>query len=177
VDTFETEAFCAEGLKPMKGEQFMHNRSPAPDHDSWTSMFEPDVLAVARYMEKWRYQGSQDPEKTLMYAVLEDAVTCFQRFSSVSSARGRAAFKDAENWLMHEKSDWPFSFERICEALNLDPNYLRTGLERWRSGALAQQIEIRLFYVVRTGPPEAKGNVGGFHRESELPHEETKGTR
>jgi hypothetical protein len=161
----------------MKNAQFIHNRSVVEDHDSWTSMFEPDVLAVARYMEKWRYQGSQDPEKTLMYAVLEDAVTCFQRFSSVSSARGRAAFKDAENWLMHEKSDWPFSFERICEALNLNPDYIRGGLEHWLRSASPRQTKIHLFYVVRTGPPEAKGNVDGFHRESELPHEETKGTR
>jgi len=155
----------------------MHDKPVAQERDGWTSMFQPDVLAAAQYLEKWRYQCSHEPEKMLMCAVLEDAITCFQRFSSASDARGRAAFNDAENWLMHEKSDWPFSFERICEALNLDPNYLRTGLERWRSGALAQQIEIRLFYVVRTGPPEAKGNAGGFHRESELPHEETKGTR
>jgi hypothetical protein len=96
-------------------------------------------------------QLSHEPEKMLMYAVLEHAITCFQKFASVSSARGRAAFKDAENWLMHEKSDWPFSFERICEALNLNPDYIRGGLEHWLRSASPRQTKIHLFYVVRTG--------------------------
>ena len=114
-------------------------------------MFQPDVLASAQYMEKWRYRRSYEPEKMLMCAVLEDAITCYQRFSSVSNGRGRAAFKEAENWLMHEKTDWPFSFERICEALDLNPDYIRTGLARWRSDTPRQQIKTRLFYVVRIG--------------------------
>jgi hypothetical protein len=114
-------------------------------------MFQPDVLASSQYMEKWRHRRSHEPEKMLMCAVLEDAIACYQRFSLVSNRRGRAAFKDAENWLMHEKSDWPFSFERICEALELNPDYLRTGLARWRSHAPARPAKIRLFYVVRTG--------------------------
>jgi hypothetical protein len=114
-------------------------------------MFQPDVLAAAQYMEKWRYQRSHEPEKMLMYAVLEDAITSYQRFSLVSNRRDRAAFKDAEDWLMHEKSDWPFSFERICEALDLNPDYIRTGLARWRSNPPARRTKTRLFYVVRIG--------------------------
>jgi hypothetical protein len=129
----------------------MHDKPVAQERDGWTSMFQPDVLAAAQYLEKWRYQRSHEPEKMLMYAVLEDAITCFQRFSSASDARGRAAFKDAENWLMHEKSDWFFSFEPICEALSLDPNYIRDGLRTWRRNAPRRQRKIRLFYVVRAG--------------------------
>ena len=129
----------------------MHDKPVAQERDGWTSMFQPDVLAAAQYLEKWRYQRSHEPEKMLMYAVLEDAITCFQRFSSASDARGRAEFNDAENWLMHEKSDWFFSFEPICEALNLNPDYIRAGLLRWRRNALTRQRKIRLFYVVRAG--------------------------
>lgn len=129
----------------------MGDKAAVQERDSWTSMFQADVLASTQYMEKWRYQRSQDPEKMLMYAVLEDAITCFQKFSSASSARGKGLFKDAENWLMHEQSDWLFSFEKICELLDLDPDYIRAGLVRWRSSSLARQTKIRLFYVVRTG--------------------------
>ena len=64
---------------------------------------------------------------------------------------GGPQFNDAENWLMHEKSDWFFSFEPICEALNLNPDYIRAGLLRWRRNALTRQRKIRLFYVVRAG--------------------------
>jgi hypothetical protein len=114
-------------------------------------MFQPDVLASAQYMEKWRYRRTHEPEKMLMCAVLEDAITCYQRFSRVSTRRGRAAFKEAENWLMREKGEWPFSFERICEALDLNPDYIRMGLAHWRSDAPKQRLKTRLFYVVRIG--------------------------
>ena len=114
-------------------------------------MFQPDVLAAAQYMTKWRNQRNPEPEKMLMYAVLEDAIICFQRFSSASGARGRAAFNDAENWLMHEKSDWFFSFEPICEALSLNPDYIRAGLLHWRRTAPGRQRKIRLSHVVRAG--------------------------
>ena len=55
----------------------MHDKPVAQERDGWTSMFQPDVLAAAQYMEKWRYQRSHEPEKMLMCAVLEDAITCF----------------------------------------------------------------------------------------------------
>jgi len=129
----------------------MRDKSVAQERESWTSLFQPDVLAAAQYMTKWRNQRNHEPEKMLMYAVLEDAITCFQRFSSASGARGRAAFNDAENWLMHEKSDWFFSFEPICEALSLNPDYIRAGLLHWRRTAPGRQRKIRLFHVVRAG--------------------------
>ena len=128
----------------------MSDRPVAQERDGWTSMFQPDVLAGAHYMERWRHQPDQEPEKMLMYAVLDDAITCFQKFSSASSKHGKSIFREAEHWLMHEKSDWPFSFEHLCEGLNLDPDYIRAGLLRWRS-ATPRQTNTRLFYVVRTG--------------------------
>lgn len=114
-------------------------------------MFQPDVLAPVQYMEKWRYRISHEPEKMLMYAVLEDAVTCFQRFAATSNAHGRLAFREAEEWLMREKSNWLFSFEEICQSLNLDPDYIREGLRRWQNCSTSRQSKIRLFYVVRPG--------------------------
>ena len=33
---------------------------------------------------------------------------------------------------MEKNSDWPFSFENICEVLGFDPAYLRQGLLRWK---------------------------------------------
>jgi len=129
----------------------MGEKSAAQEREGWTSMFQPDVLAPAQYMDKWRYRISHEPEKMLMCAVLEDAITRFQKFSSASSAQGRTAFSEAEEWLMREKSNWLFSFEQICAALNLDPNYIRAGLRRWRANSAARQRKIRLFYVVRPG--------------------------
>lgn len=129
----------------------MQEKSAAQERQGWTSMFQPDVLAPVQYMEKWRYRISHEPEKMLMYAVLEDAVTCFQRFAGAANAHGQTTFKEAEDWLMRERSNWLFSFEQICQSLNLDPDYIRNGLRRWQNGSTARQRKIRLFYVVRPG--------------------------
>ncbi len=72
----------------------------------------------------------------LMFAVLEDGIACFQKFSSARSRRGKAMFREAEIWLMHEHSDGLYAFENICDVVGLDPNYIRAGLCRWqRSGS------------------------------------------
>jgi hypothetical protein len=129
----------------------MREKSATQEREAWTSMFQPDVLAPVQYMEKWRYRISHEPEKMLMYAVLEDAVTCFQKFAAASDTHGRTAFREAEEWLMRERSNWFFSFEQICQSLNLDPDYIREGLRRWQNCSTARQRKIRLFYVVRAG--------------------------
>lgn len=129
----------------------MGAKPAAQEREGSNSMFQPDVLAAAQYMDKWRYRISHEPEKMLMCAVLEDAIARFQKFSSASNAHGQMAFKEAEEWLMREKSEWLFSFEQICEALSLDPNYIRAGLRRWQANSAARRRKIRLFYVVRPG--------------------------
>jgi hypothetical protein len=47
----------------------MRDKSVAQERESWTSLFQPDVLAAAQYMTKWRNQRNPEPEKMLMYAV------------------------------------------------------------------------------------------------------------
>jgi hypothetical protein len=129
----------------------MHSKPIAQERESGALMVEPDVLAAAEYLERWRYRSSHEPERMLMYAVVDDAITCYQKYSSASKPRGKERFRDVENWLMREKNDWLFSFERICEVLELNPNYIRAGLMRWRSSAGSRPTKVRLFYVVRPG--------------------------
>ncbi len=74
-----------------------------------------------------------------MLAVLEDAVGAFQKYVTSSSRRGQRLFTEAEEWFAASATDWPFGFENICEALGLEPAYIRTGLARWRE---AQQAEV-----------------------------------
>lgn len=140
----------------------MDDKIGTHDLRSWISLFQPDVIAPIQYLEKWRCRRCQNPESLLMFAVLEDAVTCFQQFSSASSRRGKAIFREAENWLLHEQGDWLFSFNNICDVLGLSPNYLRAGLVRWRVTARTPQPKFRLFYVVRNGRRARR--AGGFSR-------------
>ena len=52
------------------------------------------------------------PEKTLMFAVLLDAVECFQKYAGNEADR---LFKDTEKWIFKDDPEWPFSFINICE--------------------------------------------------------------
>ena len=41
-------------------------------------------------------------------------------------------FREAEEWIMRDDPSWLCSFVNICHVLGLDPDYVRTGLRRWR---------------------------------------------
>ncbi|MBI4525692.1 MAG: hypothetical protein HY695_17995 [Deltaproteobacteria bacterium] len=78
---------------------------------------------------------AREGEEELMLAILEDAVACFQKYVREQGGKGKALFRDAENWILSKNSDWLFSFENICEVLGFDPKYLRQGLMRWKEKA------------------------------------------
>lgn len=71
-------------------------------------------------------------EVALMYAVLDDAITCFQNGSLATSRRAQRLAREAEAWFFAEDPAWLFSFVSICAVLGLDPDYIRVGLRRWR---------------------------------------------
>jgi hypothetical protein len=70
-------------------------------------------------------------EQRLMAAVLEDAiaVVCSQRGSGKTEVAQKLCVRSAEHWFRSEDTSWPFSFLRICEALDLDPDYMRRAVE------------------------------------------------
>jgi hypothetical protein len=65
-----------------------------------------------------------------MLAVLEDAIECFQRYAGTHDGKHERLFLEAVKWILDRDCDWPFSFENICNTLNLDPDYIRRGLLR-----------------------------------------------
>lgn len=64
----------------------------------------------------WRHQIG---ELRLMAAVLEDAVNVLRK-----RPRSRAG-REAREWVGSRDTSWPFAYERICEALDLDPDRVR----------------------------------------------------
>ena len=61
-------------------------------------------------------------ELRLMAAVLEDAIHVLRK-----RPRSRAG-REAREWLHSDDRNWPFAYERICEALDLDPNQVRNRI-------------------------------------------------
>ena len=74
-------------------------------------------------------------ELRLMAAVLEDAIHVLRK-----RPRSRAG-REAREWLHSVDRSWPFSFERICEALSLEPEYIRMGL--YRQGRQSREQDLR----------------------------------
>jgi hypothetical protein len=70
-------------------------------------------------------------EVALLYAVLEDAVMCFQQGATTNERRARRLAREAKEWFLANDYHWPFSFVSICAILGLDPEYIRLGLKRW----------------------------------------------
>lgn len=137
------------------------------------SLFQPDTLLPAEYIATFKRKLHLEPERKLMLAVLEDAITCYRRFAGVGAGKGRKLYREVEDWFMEEQSEWLFSFNNICEVLGFDPQYVRQGILCWKKGQLETRSETGICHLVprialrkrrikiyrtnsRPGRPEAK---------------------
>jgi hypothetical protein len=100
------------------------------------SLFQPDVLLAEQYSENFRRKIPLEPEKTLLLAVLDDAVRCFQDNVLPQNKKKQMLFDEAQEWLFMDESNGIFSFVSICGVLGLDPGYIRRGLRQWQERAL-----------------------------------------
>ena len=99
--------------------------------------FEPDILLSVQY-DRIYNNGSLFPEKELMLAVLEEAVSDVQRYREARDRNGKKRFEETEAWFLAKEGGWIFSLENICEVLGIDPDYVRRGLLRWKQGKQAR---------------------------------------
>jgi hypothetical protein len=80
----------------------------------------------------------RDGEKRLMLAMLENATEDFQKYVFATDRKGKELFDFAEGWILETDSVSFFSFNCICEHLELDPDYMRKGFMRWKEAKLNQ---------------------------------------
>ena len=124
------------------------------ENGSLGSLFVPDVLTPEQFYDSRRDDSAIRPVKKLMMAILEDALRCFQNNADAKGGARKRLFQEAETWLCGEGGEGPFSFETVCETLNIEPQFLRKGLKEWRSQQLAGISTRRLARrspVVRSG--------------------------
>ena len=110
-------------------------------------LIEPEVLLPSQFYERNKHRSILEGERRLMLAVLEDAVSCFQKYAGSTRPRNKRLFQEAEEWFMDEDGSWVFSFEGICAVLDINPEYFRGQLQRWKQELLAQ-------------PPHSRAKVG-----------------
>jgi len=117
------------------------------DTDTGAARLEPEVVLPAQVLD--RRATMLQPEKRLMLAVLEDATATLLRYPLPRQARKRRALREAEEWLDSTDTESPFAFIRICEALGLDAQWLRTGLARAREAGEGEPAKHRTCPVRR----------------------------
>ena len=95
-------------------------------------LFQPDTLLPSQFFGRMRRRTEFDGERRLMIAVLEDAVDVYRKQLGATDARGQQLFREAEEWIENPDRTWLFSFENICDVLDIDAEYVRRGLHAWK---------------------------------------------
>ena len=88
-------------------------------------MMQLDIVLPPQYFGPRRRQA---PEQRLMIAVLQDALDCVQKHRFAKDPQRRRLFQAAKQWFLSDERDWPYSFECICGAIDLDANAVRQHL-------------------------------------------------
>ena len=113
--------------------------------------FEADILAAEDFARIYR-SCPLSPERELMAAVLEGALADYQQCCSTRDKKGMKQFADAKSWILESDSEWIFSFIHCCEALGIEPDYLRRGLLRSKQGKRVRPSSTRAIQRQKNQP-------------------------
>jgi len=110
----------------------MQARTKKNEGGTGAGLFEPDVLLPNQYFAAFRRGRAVEGERRLMLAVLEDAVDSYRKYALARDPREQACFLEAREWFLSDDRSWLFAFENVCDVLEMEPDYLRSGLDKWR---------------------------------------------
>ncbi|HEX2930876.1 MAG TPA: hypothetical protein VHV54_14235 [Candidatus Binatia bacterium] len=126
----------------MKASETLNSNGGSRSHvvdERIGSLFQPDTLLGEDYAANFRRKFPLEAERTLLLAILEDGIRCYQENLFAQGGKRRGLFEEARDWLFNDDSDWFCSFVSICTLLNLSPNYIRRGLRQWEAHARGAQ--------------------------------------
>lgn len=99
------------------------------------SVFATSVVDEILEVNKGYARG---PERALLSALLFDGVQAYVHYALATSPKDRSRFAEAFNWVMDTGIEYAFSFNNVCDALGLNPEYLRLGLANASTSLLAE---------------------------------------
>ncbi|HEV7731834.1 MAG TPA: hypothetical protein VGR62_06715 [Candidatus Binatia bacterium] len=124
-------------------------------------LYEETILPV-QYADMNRGDGRRPPEHRLLFAVLEDAVRCWQIYEGAPGRRAQRLFREVGEWFASDDDSSPFTFIAICQLFAIDPAYLRGGLHRWGDNRRATGATVVPFRVRRVGGLRHSVTSGGL---------------
>jgi hypothetical protein len=103
----------------------------------------PEVILPSQYFIAT--PADLTPSQRLHLAILEDALECAINLSA--SRRAVRLRSEARYWIFSDSATALVAFDEVCGALNINPGYLRAGLNRRigaaRSGATLPRVSYR----------------------------------
>lgn len=103
-----------------------------------TDQLAPEWIHPEVYFDSIKSSNESQPERRLMLALLQDAITLYQRVLVKKAkqkwipARDQGLMEECEAWFKSDARDALYSFENICNVTGIDPDYLRQGIKRLR---------------------------------------------
>ena len=138
----------------MQEKETLDERLPA--------LFEPDTLLPIQYFEAMRRKHLLEGEKRLILSVLEDAIECFMKCMDSATSKGQRLYREADEWISLEDKHWVFSFDNVCDMLDINPEYMRRGLKDWKERklqAMQRAAEAKAEAAARAEIDAATGTV------------------
>ncbi len=112
-------------------------------------LFASDSVLPSQFFATPRRQAlGRTGEYRLLVALLEEAIRCFQKHVRAAKKHERRLFKEAEQWILggndeeHRRLDaegHAFTFPYVCDALGIEPGYIRGKLRHWRNVQLGNR--------------------------------------
>src|SRR5262252_5292211 len=99
--------------------------------ERWTDVLDVETVLPDQYVRPARCGARESSAHRLMLAVLENAIAVFVKACDPHRHVGLRERREVTRWFRSRDRRWLFSFERICEALDLDADCLRRGLISW----------------------------------------------
>jgi transposase len=96
-----------------------------------------NLVLPCQYDDVIRRSSVPDGEHRLLWAVLEDAVRTYVANLKCRTRNQRVAYEEVRNWFFPPSGRRGlFSFESVCELLELDPARVLKGIRSMRIGDL-----------------------------------------
>lgn len=89
---------------------------------------------------------AQGPERALFAALLFDGVQAYIRCREEGLEGRETELREANDWVQRKGDDYVFSFENVCLALGICPEYMRFGLANAGNAILKTRRERQAVY-------------------------------
>ena len=104
-------------------------------------LLEPAFVLPDQISRRAQCGARESATHRLMLGILRDAVDMYLKALTPGNRVPAKRLREVVAWFSSSDRTWPFSFERICEALGFDPEYIRGGL--YRAGRQRRTADVR----------------------------------